>query len=335
MQYLEKNHVVFDNNSKTIYNNKLGKIKNTTDDLYKVFGLPIKKNNIRFWKFDANNSKFKIYDKKESNNWHLSTNTNDELKIKYFMAFLLETRKAVHSSRSLHKSIPIYDKNSYQLKGKIAIYTIPPKEPPTNIKIFKERKNIPKKNKYGELVFQDYPDFKPNLTPKEVITSGSFGGTYFRPILSGITGKIYKNVWKEFPDEWFKSVDIEKYVTSIVIQKEVNKYKVNMGGNLDMWESSGWITNVDPYGWFQWYCRFYLGRRSIDDERQIKRWLRSSGPNGRFRVRLIRNIIKEKAKFDDFNVGASGRQGLLHWGYELTKDDFDNYKKTFKNNIFF
>ncbi len=71
--------------------------------------------------------------------------------------------------------------------------------------------------------------------------------------------------------EWFENLDIERDVTSIVIQKEVNKYKVKIGGNLDMWESSGWITEIDPYGWFQWYCRFYLGRRTSDDKRQVKR----------------------------------------------------------------
>ena len=330
MEYLEKNIVVFDNSSKIKYNYDLGKIKNTTLELHKVFGFPKKKNNIHYWKFEANNSKFKIYDKTESNEWYLSSNTNDKLKIKYFLAFLSEVRKTVRSSRSLHKSIPIYDKSSYQLKGKIAIYAVPPIEPPRDIKIFKERKEIPKKNKYGELVFEDHPDFKPNLTPKEVIHLGSFGGTYFRPILSGITGKVYQSVWKEFPDEWFEGIDIQKYVTSVVIQKEVNKYKVKVGGNLDMWESSGWITETDPYGWFQWYCRFYLCRRSTDDERQIKRWLKSSGSTGRFRVRLIKSIIKEKAKFDDFSVGASGRQGLLHWGYELTKKDFNDYKKKYE-----
>jgi hypothetical protein len=105
MEYLEKNYVVFDNNSKTKYNYDLGKIKNTTEDLYKVFGFPIKINNNYFWKFKANNSKFNIYNKKGSTNWYLSSNTNDVLKIKYFLAFLSEARKTVHSLRNLHKSL--------------------------------------------------------------------------------------------------------------------------------------------------------------------------------------------------------------------------------------
>ena len=93
------------------------------------------------------------------------------------------------------------------------------------------------------------------MTPKEVLQSGSFGGTYFRPILSGITGKYYRDVWKEFPKNWFENLNIEKQIINLNTDKSVNKYNVKMGGNLDMWESSGWITNIDPYGWFQWYCR--------------------------------------------------------------------------------
>ena len=98
-----------------------------------------------------------------------------------------------------------------------------------------------------------------------------------------------------------------------------------MGGNLDMWESSGWITEIDPYGWFQWYCRFYLGRRTSDDERQIARWQKACGINGRFRITLIRSIVNNKAKYDDYQIKPSIRQGLLHWAYELTKKDFYNY----------
>ena len=328
MDFLENNYIEFDNNNKEKYTYLIGKIKNTTEDLHKVFGIPIKIKGKYKWMFKTNNSKFSVHNRKGHIGWYLSSNTNDEIKIKKFVKFLSEARQTVHSLRSLHKSIPIYDKDSYQLKGKIALYTIPPKEPVKDIIIHKKKKKIPKRNKYGELVFKDFPDFRPNLTPKEVIQSGSFGGTYFRPILSGITGKYYKDVWKEFPSDWFDGLDVEKYVTSIKVLKDVNKYKVKMGGNLDMWESSGWITKIDPYGWFQWYCRFYLGRRTSDDERQIKRWLKSSGYNGRFRITLIQSIIRAKTKYNDYQTKQVIRQGLLHWAYELTKKDFYNYIKT-------
>jgi hypothetical protein len=168
----------------------------------------------------------------------LSSNTDDDLKKKYFLEFLSEARKAINSLRSMHRSIPIYNNNTYELKGKISIYTILPIEPPKNISILPERKEIPKRNKYNELVFEDYLYFKPNVALKEVINLGSFGCTYFRSILSGIRGKKYKNVWKEFPKEWFEDINIERYLSSLVIQKEVNKYGAKMGGNLDMWEYS-------------------------------------------------------------------------------------------------
>ncbi len=95
-------------------------------------------------------------------------------------------------------------------------------------------------------------------------------------------------------------------------------------------ESSGWITKIDPYGWFKWYYRFYLGRRSSDDERQIKRWLNACGPNGRFKITLIRKILKAKSSYNDFTIGPSIRQGMLHWSYELTKKDYIDYIKNIK-----
>ena len=64
--------------------------------------------------------------------------------------------------------------------------------------------------------FKDHPDFKPNLTPKQVLKLGSFGGTYFRDIHSDITGKSYKGktVIKKYPQDWFKGLNIDKKVIS-------------------------------------------------------------------------------------------------------------------------
>ena len=180
--------------------------------------------------------------------------------------------------------------------------------------------------------FKDYPEFKPNVVPKDVFKKGAFGGTYFRPIYSSITDKNYtgKSVISEYPKSWFTGLNIDNVVISETYDKKVNKYGVKCGSSLESWEKSGWIVKEDPYGWFQWYCRFYRGRRMYDDERQIDRWAKLAGPNGRFRRRLMNEIIKKNKKYDDPSVSPVIRQVLLLWGYELTKKDFDEYKKTKK-----
>jgi hypothetical protein len=138
----------------------------------------------------------------------------------------------------------------------------------TKISESTQRKPLPTRDSDGFLHFADFPEFTPNLTPKEVLQMGSFGGTYFRSIYSSITKHTYKSdQWQEFPDDWFVGLNIAKQVTSSVYNVNVNTYKVPCGGDLKMWEESGWITEIDPYGWFQWYCRFYLGRRCTDDNR--------------------------------------------------------------------
>tara|TARA_B100001094_G_scaffold101113_1_gene97277 strand:- start:3391 stop:3933 length:543 start_codon:yes stop_codon:yes gene_type:complete len=174
-------------------------------------------------------------------------------------------------------------------------------------------------------------EFKPNKTPKQVLREGSFGGTYFRPIYSSITKRKYtKKVIQEYPKSWFQGIDIEKSIISPKYDKKVNKYKVKCGSSLEMWEESGWIVKQDPYGWFQWYCRYSMGRRSDDDERQIKRWLALAGPNGRFRRRLMNEIIKKKKRYNDSSISPVIRQVLLHWGYELTSKDLQKYKNKIK-----
>lgn len=164
-----------------------------------------------------------------------------------------------------------------------------------------------KRRRDKSLIFDDHPEFRPNLTPAEIFQMGSFGGTYYRDIYSGVNNKNYKNAWKEFPKEWFKGLNIKTQVASQDYDVNVNKYGVKSGTSLEYWESKGWIKPQDPYGWVHWYCRFYLGRRSRDDERQIKRW--DGVCNGRFRLRLD-NMIR--AKKDSPVI----RQLLLHWAYE-------------------
>ena len=112
-------------------------------------------------------------------------------------------------------------------------------------------------------------DFGANKMPIEVIKEGAFGGTYFRDIYSGINGKWYKNSWKQFVQ--LKNIDA-KFYASDYYDVNVNKYGVKCGTSLRFWENKGWINKIDPYGWFQWYFRYCLGRRSKDDERQINRW---------------------------------------------------------------
>tara|TARA_B100001287_G_C22676836_1_gene528173 strand:- start:1048 stop:1596 length:549 start_codon:yes stop_codon:yes gene_type:complete len=180
------------------------------------------------------------------------------------------------------------------------------------------------------VTFKDFPEFRPNLTPKQVLKMGSFGGTYFRDIHSSITGKSYKGktVIKKYPPEWFKGIDIDKKVISQKYDKNVNKYKVKCGSSLEDWESKNWIIKQDPYGWFQWYCHFYMGRRTKDDKRQIDRWLKLAGPKGRFRRTLMNKIIKNGSTHDDIEISPVIRQVLQHWGYKLSKGDFERYKKS-------
>ena len=107
-------------------------------------------------------------------------------------------------------------------------------------------------------------DFKPNISPVEVIKKGAFGGTYFRDIYSSVNDKFYKDSWKEFKD--LEGID-KKYYSSDFYDASLNQYGVKCGTSLRFWENKGWINKIDPYGWFQWYFRYYLGRRSEDDER--------------------------------------------------------------------
>jgi hypothetical protein len=172
-------------------------------------------------------------------------------------------------------------------------------------------------------------DFHPNRSPEQVLRAGSLGGTYFRPIVSAVTNTKYnaQEVLKDtLPKEWIDGL-ATNMLTSATYRPQINKYGVKCGGSLGMWESSGWITDADPYGWFQWYCRFYQGRRCSDDSRQISRYLASVGPKGRFRSQLCNKILAAQTSFDNTSISPVIRQTLLHWGLEIIQDILDKHKK--------
>ena len=101
-----------------------------------------------------------------------------------------------------------------------------------------------------------HPDFKPQLTPKQMLELGVFGGKYMTDCAN------------EFPEDWFDDAKLcpERH------DPQLNHFGVNASQPLSVWREKGWIYEEDPRGWFQWYCRYYMGRRCPDDERQIKRW---------------------------------------------------------------
>ncbi len=135
------------------------------------------------------------------------------------------------------------------------------------------------------------PDFKPELTPREMLQLGVFGGKYMTDCIS------------EFPSSWYDNVKLchERHVP------EFNYFGVNASQPLSVWQEKGWIYWEDPRGWFQWYCRYYMGRRCPDDERQIKRW-----------KAMKRHLAQLKKNCDimDLNCREKQRQALLNWAYD-------------------
>ena len=114
-----------------------------------------------------------------------------------------------------------------------------------------------------------------------------------------------------------KDID-QKYCCSDYYDASVNKYGVKCGTSLRSWENKGWIHFIDPYGWFQWYFRYWLCRRSVDDKRQINRWKRIVT---RFKGKLVKMIKDAKSRSDDYSISPKIRKILLHCGYELTESD--------------
>ncbi len=135
------------------------------------------------------------------------------------------------------------------------------------------------------------PVFKPQLTPKEMLELGVFGGKYMNDCKD------------EFPKNWFTKAKL-----SLTKDPKFNFFKVNASQPLKVWQEKGWIYSEDPRGWFQWYCRYYMGRRiPKEDARQIKRW--------RMMTRHAAQI-QSRCRRGDFSCHTKQRQALLHWAYD-------------------
>jgi len=181
----------------------------------------------------------------------------------------------------------------------------------------------PIKREPGEtVIFKDHPEFTPNVTPREMFELGVFGGNYYRPISSGVTGTELENQHGEFSSlGWWDNIS-DDHLTSSKCNVKINMCSVKAGSSLAAWEEKNWIIEQDPYGWVQWYCRFYAGRRSDDDTRQISRWNKYTGPkSGRWKKNLINKLKKAGSEYDDFSISPVIRQGLLQWAYVVTPQD--------------
>ncbi len=141
-----------------------------------------------------------------------------------------------------------------------------------------------------------HPDFKPELTPKQILELGVFGGKYMT------------DCGREFPKSWYKKAKLspEKKDPSL------NYFMVDASQSLKIWRKKGWINEKhDPRGWFQWYCRYYMGRRlPEEDEKQIKRWKAMKRHIGQ---------IKKNCRKKDLDCRKKQRQALLHWAYDSRK----------------
>lgn len=137
-----------------------------------------------------------------------------------------------------------------------------------------------------------HPDFTPQLSPKELLALGIFGGVYMRDCTD------------EFPADWF---DEAKFATGKK-DPSLNYFGINASLTLDEWRAKGWISHQDPRGWFQWYCRYYMGRRLAgEDLHQIKRWRA---------MRRHEGAVKRFCEPHDFSCRPKQRQALLHWAYD-------------------
>ena len=135
------------------------------------------------------------------------------------------------------------------------------------------------------------PVFTPDLNPKEMLNLGVFGGKYLNDCKD------------EFPTDWFDEAKL-----SDIKDESLNYFSVDASQPLSEWVRKGWIHPQDPRGWFQWYCRYYMGRRTADeDQRQIKRWKA---------FRRHAGAVKKNCEPYDHGCRRKQRQALLHWAYD-------------------
>lgn len=135
------------------------------------------------------------------------------------------------------------------------------------------------------------PGFAPELTPAEMLELGVFGGCYLTDCRD------------EFPADWFANAKLSPGQPN----REINHFGVLASQPLSEWRRKGWIHPDDPRGWFQWYCRYFMGRRHPDDERQIKRW-RNFARHGA--------QVRKSCEPGDPFCRPRQRQALLQWAYD-------------------
>lgn len=137
--------------------------------------------------------------------------------------------------------------------------------------------------------------FRPQLSPRQMLSLGVFGSRYMT------------DCKKEFPAEWFKNARLSPGYHN----PQINYFKTDASQTLKVWRQKGWIAPDDPRGWFQWYCRYFMGRRIPGyDEIQIKRWRAAKRHAAQ---------IKKHCAARDLNCRRRQRQALLHWAYDSRK----------------
>jgi len=158
-------------------------------------------------------------------------------------------------------------------------------------------------------------EFRPNLSPRQIIERGAFGGNYF-----GVDVGANLDDYRELFEYHFKGLDTSLYLGEKYSPKK-NRFKVRSGMDYEYWKNMGWMHERDPYGWFEWWCKYDMGLRGEDDDRQISRWQDFTGSNGRWRNAIYKRIYDTK----DWNVSPRIQQSLLHWGYKINEDDYNQY----------